>query len=66
MNKDVALSKLIEIFPGREDIAFVVEQRTTLLGNQVDFDQAISELCGTGEGKLLINITNLKFPLSDI
>lgn len=49
MDKDVALTKLMEIFPDREDIAFIVDQCTTLSGNQVDFDQAISEICQTDE-----------------
>ena len=50
INRDVALSKMMEIFPGRKNLSLVVDECRTLLDNQVDLDQAISAICDMDEG----------------
>jgi hypothetical protein len=50
MNKDVALAKLMEIFPERKDLSLVIDECSTLLDNQVDLDQAIATICEMDEG----------------
>ena len=50
MNRDVALSKLTEIFPERENLSLIVDECRTLLNNQIDLDQAIAAICQMDEG----------------
>ena len=49
MNRDVALSKLTEIFPKRENLSLIVDECRTLLNNQIDLDQAIAAVCEMDE-----------------
>ena len=63
MNRDVALSRLTEIFPERENLSLIVDECRTLLNNQIDLDQAIAAICGMDEGmkKIWIMAINIGF-----
>ena len=63
MNRDVALSKLTEIFPERENLSLIVDECRTLLNNQIDLDQAIAAICEMDEGmkKIWIMVINIGF-----
>jgi hypothetical protein len=50
VNRDVALSRLTEIFPGRKNLSIVVDECRTLLDDQIDLDQAIAEICDMDDG----------------
>lgn len=52
MKGDVALSKLMEIFPKKKNLFLVADECCALLDNQIDLDQAITTICKIDEGKI--------------